>query len=211
MYYIYHIKDRKIGVSEDPEYRTRRQGFTEYEILELHFNIFMVSNREQELQKQYGYPVDRVPYWKTILTPTREGILKGARTWGRIGGRKAVESGHIHKIRTIEGSVKGGKIAGKKTSELKIGIHNPKKRKEYSQAGLDAINKKYTPEQQKHYRSKGAIKNRKLNQEQIDFVKQHYHCTKNQHELIPTDKMRGSTLAKMFSVNKSIITRAFKS
>ena len=87
MYYIYHIKGKKIGVSEEPDNRTKRQGFTKYKILETHTCIYEVSKREQELQKQYGYKVDNVPYWKIRLTPTKEGIIKG----GKIAGEKNKE------------------------------------------------------------------------------------------------------------------------
>ena len=63
-YYIYHIPGIKIGVSDNPDVRTKTQGFSKYEILEEHTNIKTVSEREIELQKQYGYPVDKVKYWK---------------------------------------------------------------------------------------------------------------------------------------------------
>ncbi len=65
-YFIYHIPGVKIGVSNNPDKRTFAQGFTEYEILEEHTNIKVVSQRERELQIQYGYKVDNILYWKTI-------------------------------------------------------------------------------------------------------------------------------------------------
>jgi hypothetical protein len=66
-YFIYHIPGVKIGVSNNPEYRVvTKQGFAEYEILEEHTNVKVVSKREQELQAQYGYPVDKIEYWKTL-------------------------------------------------------------------------------------------------------------------------------------------------
>jgi len=42
------------------------QGFTDWEILEEHTDIYEVSNREIQLQKEYGLPVDKVPYWKSV-------------------------------------------------------------------------------------------------------------------------------------------------
>jgi hypothetical protein len=63
MYYIYHIKGVKIGVSEEPDNRTRKQGFDNYEILETHTCIYLVSYRERALQKEYEYPVDSVLYF----------------------------------------------------------------------------------------------------------------------------------------------------
>jgi len=86
MYYIYHIPDfiqpddtiGKIGVSVEPKRRTKMQGYSEYEILETHTCKYKVSEREIELQKQYGYPVDDIPYWKTIKIATTESRRKGA-------------------------------------------------------------------------------------------------------------------------------------
>jgi hypothetical protein len=74
-YYIYHIKGVKIGCSDEPELRVNKQGYTEYEILETHTDIMVASNREIELQKQYGYKVDKIPYWKSI-----EHRKKGSKT-----------------------------------------------------------------------------------------------------------------------------------
>jgi hypothetical protein len=66
-YSIYHIPTIKIGCSNEVDIRVKNQGYTEYEILEEHTNIFVASDREMELQKEYGYAVDKVPYWKTIV------------------------------------------------------------------------------------------------------------------------------------------------
>lgn len=74
-YYIYHIKGKKIGVSEEPDNRTKKQGFSKYEILEVHNCIFEVSKRERELQKEYGYPIDSVPYFLS------------RRNWGSKAGK----------------------------------------------------------------------------------------------------------------------------
>ena len=65
---IYHIFGRKIGCTKDLRYRMARQNVKEgeYEILEYHTNAKVASDREIELQKQYGYKVDRIPYWKTL-------------------------------------------------------------------------------------------------------------------------------------------------
>jgi hypothetical protein len=65
MYYIYHIKGVKIGVSTQPEIRVNRQGYTDFEILETHTDIYEVSNREIQLQNEYGYEIDKVPYYKS--------------------------------------------------------------------------------------------------------------------------------------------------
>ena len=65
MYYIYHIPDKKIGVTCDLNNRvTKQQGYEshEYDILEKSKDIDYISEREIELQKFYGYKVDRKLY-----------------------------------------------------------------------------------------------------------------------------------------------------
>ena len=64
-YYIYHIPGKKIGVTCDLINRvTVQQGYApgEYEILEEHNDIDVVSVREIQLQKAFGYKVDRRLY-----------------------------------------------------------------------------------------------------------------------------------------------------
>ena len=66
-YYIYHIPEKKIGVTCDLENRvTKQQGYEphEYEILEETEDIEYASYVERVLQEMYGYEVDRVPYNK---------------------------------------------------------------------------------------------------------------------------------------------------
>ena len=107
-YYIYHIptfvwKDGligKIGVSEEPKIRVKSQKYSHYEILETHTDIIEVSRREIELQKQYGYKVDKNPYWKTNKT---------AKTG--VGGRAAAGKGGRNNSK--ENKSKAGKIGGK--------------------------------------------------------------------------------------------------
>ena len=66
-YYIYHIAGIKIGCTINVPKRMKQQGFTEWEHLETHTDIYEASDREIELQKEYGLPVDIVPYWKSVL------------------------------------------------------------------------------------------------------------------------------------------------
>ncbi len=107
MYYIYHIptfvhkngKIGKIGCTERIDRRALDQGYQDFEILEEHTCMREASRREIELQKQYNYPVDKVPYWKTRESFNSE-VLKlagtiGGKKAGKITGRKHVESGHI--------------------------------------------------------------------------------------------------------------------
>jgi len=65
MYYLYHIPGKKIGVTRDLNNRvTLVQGYkeNEYEVLEQSDDIEYISDREIELQKSYGYKVDRKLY-----------------------------------------------------------------------------------------------------------------------------------------------------
>ena len=79
MYYIYHIPEVKIGCTCQLEKRMKRQGFTEWEILEVHEDIAVASKRELELQQQYGYSVDHVSYDKVLNISNTESCQKGAR------------------------------------------------------------------------------------------------------------------------------------
>ena len=65
MYYLYHIPGKKIGVTSNLNTRvTLIQGYKEgeYEVLESSEDINYISDREIELQKSYGYKVDRRKY-----------------------------------------------------------------------------------------------------------------------------------------------------
>jgi NTP pyrophosphatase (non-canonical NTP hydrolase) len=65
MYYLYHIPGKKIGVTRNLNKRvTETQGYkpNEYEVLDHSEDISYISNREIELQKSYGYRVDRKLY-----------------------------------------------------------------------------------------------------------------------------------------------------
>jgi NTP pyrophosphatase (non-canonical NTP hydrolase) len=64
-YIIYHIPGKKIGVTNDLYNRVEcQQGYEvgEYEILESSDDIDYISKKEIELQKEYGYKVDLIPY-----------------------------------------------------------------------------------------------------------------------------------------------------
>jgi len=64
-YYIYHIPGKKIGVTCDLNNRvTKQQGYEpdEYDVLVESKDIDYISEKEIELQKLYGYRVDRKLY-----------------------------------------------------------------------------------------------------------------------------------------------------
>jgi NTP pyrophosphatase (non-canonical NTP hydrolase) len=67
MYYLYHIPGVKIGVTTNLEDRVeRQQGYypDEYEVIMSTTDIDLVSKKERQLQKAYGYRVDMIPYNK---------------------------------------------------------------------------------------------------------------------------------------------------
>ena len=66
-YILYHIPGKKIGCTTDLYNRvTDQQGYEpgEYEVIEKSNDIDYISKRELQLQEEYGYRVDRVPYNK---------------------------------------------------------------------------------------------------------------------------------------------------
>ena len=69
MYKLYHIPGKKIGVTRNLNKRvTEQQGYLpgEYEVLFSSTDIDFISRKEIELQKSYGYKVDRQTYKKLI-------------------------------------------------------------------------------------------------------------------------------------------------
>ena len=77
MFTIYHIPEKqKIGITHrDPKVRVREQGYKDFEILETTDNYDYAVNREIELQKEYGYIVDKSKYDLARLS-----------MWGKING-----------------------------------------------------------------------------------------------------------------------------
>lgn len=124
-YYIYHIKGVKIGVSYNLKQRIIWQGYSldDIEILEEHTDIYEVSRREIELQKEYGYKVDTMPYWRTIEefkdTYTKNGKLASSR-YSKQNGLKAVKSGQWDKIKHLGAEVQKRSILAydKETNEF---------------------------------------------------------------------------------------------
>jgi NTP pyrophosphatase (non-canonical NTP hydrolase) len=69
MYYLYHIPGKKIGVTCNLNSRvTITQGYApgEYEVLDQSDDIDYISEKEIELQKSYGYKIDRKKYNELI-------------------------------------------------------------------------------------------------------------------------------------------------
>lgn len=84
MYYLYHIPGKKIGVTRDLNKRvTIFQGYkpNEYEVLDQSEDIDYISKREIELQKSYGYNVDKVQY-KNLRKKMRINATENTSTFG---------------------------------------------------------------------------------------------------------------------------------
>ncbi len=118
MYSIYHIPGIKIGCSTQVEKRVKEQGYSNFEIIEIHTDIYEVSDREIELQKQYGYSVDTIPYWKSSQQlrskVTFKSCQKGGKKGGKITGQLHLQSGHWKEYCSKGGKTgAGGRVAGK--------------------------------------------------------------------------------------------------
>ncbi len=72
----------------------------------------MVSDRERELQKQFGYPVDKVPYWKFCELDRSP----GGKIGGKLVGKMNTESQKIQREQW--------KILGWKTRARNGGLTN---------------------------------------------------------------------------------------
>ena len=122
MYNIYHIPEfvysdgsiGKIGVTSQKlkirmkaNKRISVEGFTKWEVLEEHTDVYEVSDREQQLQKEYGYKVDTLPYWKTI---------KMSAKGGKVSIQSLLANNDINKWRSkgANSQVKSGMLAEKR-------------------------------------------------------------------------------------------------
>lgn len=110
MFYIYHIQGIKIGCSKNPKRRVKQQGYIEYEILEQYEDINIASERERELQKQYGYKIDTTTYNKSIQGYSIEKVIKAGKASSK---KQWLEN----REELIERSKKGGKINSEKTGK----------------------------------------------------------------------------------------------
>lgn len=105
MYYIYHIPNVKIGCTHNLQNRLRQQTKGEWEILETHTDIDIASQRELQLQKEYGYEVDKSTYKESVQNFKLESVVKAGRA-------SATKSWQNHRERELEKCSKGGKIGG---------------------------------------------------------------------------------------------------
>jgi hypothetical protein len=106
-YYIYHIEGIKIGCTTNPKKRVKEQGYTEYSILETHDDINTASDREIELQKECGYPIDKIPYYISIKNIDKAKDKIDYYKTGKRLGKWAVDSGHLSTICKFGGKATG--------------------------------------------------------------------------------------------------------
>jgi hypothetical protein len=115
MYYIYEIPGVKIGCTESIKFRQQAQRHKgEMIILEQHEDIMVASSRERELQKEKGYKVDYVPYYKSHAM-AKEGL--GGKIGGKKSGLWAKDSGHLERIKTRDSLSKGGSVTSSKKAK----------------------------------------------------------------------------------------------
>lgn len=66
MYYIYHIPGIKVGCTINYPERCIRQGYSSYELLEQHEDLMTASEREKQLNLEFGYPWADSQYYHKI-------------------------------------------------------------------------------------------------------------------------------------------------
>jgi hypothetical protein len=81
----------------------RHHGKPEYEILETHTDPKTVGDREQELQRQYGYEVDKIHY----LTLTQRDYSKSANNGVSSSEWKTIQNKFDSNTAIIAGSTGG--------------------------------------------------------------------------------------------------------
>jgi hypothetical protein len=94
----------KIGCATDINNRFRYYSeidIIDWEIIETHTDIYKASEREVELQKQYGYTVDTAPYYITYENRKAKATKETMAAGGRKSGRQNVLSGHLANIREL--------------------------------------------------------------------------------------------------------------
>lgn len=113
-YYIYHIDGIKIGCSTNAEKRVKKQGYTDYTILETHTDIEVASNREIELQKEYGYKVDNIPYSISIQHFDKAKSKIDLVTLGKKLNEWQKKTNFFQTDEFKKGSIKGGVVQGER-------------------------------------------------------------------------------------------------
>jgi hypothetical protein len=91
IYSIYHIPGVKIGCTKrSVKERVRMQKYSNFQILEEHDDEFIAGNRELELQIQFGYTKDCIPYYKGKYSEN-----------GKKRGKECVKTGWINEFQKL--------------------------------------------------------------------------------------------------------------
>jgi hypothetical protein len=130
MYKIYEIPGTKIGCCQDEEIRIRKQqGFNDWIILAETDDIMEASKLERIFQKQKGYPVDKMPYWRMVENANKitevktESSRKNVTKAGLVGSHSRsdakVKAARINVAKATEAAVRAGAPgkAGKANAE----------------------------------------------------------------------------------------------
>jgi hypothetical protein len=107
MYTIYHIPQTKIGCTQrEVLERVQEQGYSEYEVLEIHTDKFIAGDRELHLQQQFGYRIDDMPFY-----------ARDYKEMGRKGGKtrhkQRMESGEWNLVQKLGAKVSNSIQANK--------------------------------------------------------------------------------------------------
>jgi len=152
IYSIYHIPTfihkngsiGKIGCTSktNPEDRVKQQGYSEYEILEEHTCIDTVSKRELELQKEYGYPMDKKLYSIDRNLHTHRKSLEYLKEVGKNARKNKTGFFSLSKEQHLEACKKGGNIQGTKLYKEKRGLFGVSKEQRIEWAHLGKVTSK---------------------------------------------------------------------
>lgn len=108
VYTIYEvIGHSKIGCTDDFEARvgqhTKKYGVSkdQIKILEKHTDIYLASDRERELQRSNGYPLDKQPYWYVVQVKLPKTKTESAKK-KRVESMGSFRDKQIHRAKTIK-------------------------------------------------------------------------------------------------------------
>jgi hypothetical protein len=132
MYTIYHVPGIKVGCSNRVEGRVKDQGFTNFEILEVCYDIKQASERELYWQEKLGYGRDNAAtYEQTLKMKSYPAIQKWKKTTSQSEVWKESQLKKIKALHTPE--IRAKAIATfKKTANFAVMIarlHTPEIKK----------------------------------------------------------------------------------
>ncbi len=157
-FYVYHVPQYvwsdgrigKIGCTKEPHIRFLAYKGLSVQILEEHEDGWLAGDREKELQKEYGYPVDIIHYMvasNMSNARTPESYVQGVATKKRNGscyGDKLKESGEWKTIQSLGGK-KSGPIQGKRCVESGLLKRNSLAQRQLTFEQAQEIRAKYIP------------------------------------------------------------------